>query len=91
MNWRASPPSGSRTAERPLSDGPTPLATVPVTGGQVVFTTGKLQPGAHQLTAAYSGAPGYAPSTSASATVTIGFSQPCLTTVRNGPLTVAAG
>ncbi len=52
------PPTGTVT----FSDGPTVLATYPVTDGQAVFSTAALSPGAHTLTAAYSGSAVLAPS-----------------------------
>ncbi|MEX5635605.1 Ig-like domain-containing protein [Parafrankia sp. FMc2] len=79
-------PSGTVT----FSDGTSALATVPLTAGQASFSTTRLQPGTHQITASYSGGPTFRPSASAPTTITVGFSQPCVTTTRNGPLTIAA-
>ncbi|WP_163548915.1 Ig-like domain-containing protein [Candidatus Frankia nodulisporulans] len=82
---------GTPTGSVIFADGGTPLATVALTGGTASFSTAKLQPGAHQFTASYSGGPTMrASATTAPTTVTVGFSQPCLTTTRSGPLTVAA-
>ncbi|MCM3920374.1 Ig-like domain-containing protein [Frankia sp. AiPs1] len=81
-------PSGSVT----FADGTTPLATVPLNAGKATFSTTQLQPGAHPITASYSGGPTFRPSTSAApTTITVGFSQPCLTTAHLGPLIVSAG
>jgi Bacterial Ig-like domain (group 3) len=86
-NPMAGPPSGTVT----FSDGPTPLATVPLTGGQASVTTTKFQPGDHSITASYSGDQNLLPSATNEPTmVTVGFSQPCITTRRNG-LTVPDG
>ncbi|CAO5250676.1 Ig-like domain repeat protein [Frankia sp. AgKG'84/4] len=80
-------PSGTVT----FSDGTTPLATVPLTAGTATFRAAQLQPGAHQITASYSGGPTFRPSaTPAPTTITVGFSQPCLTGAHSGPLTVTA-
>jgi len=81
-------PNGTVT----FSDGAIPLATVAVTNGQASFSTSKLQPGSHSITASYSGSPSFAASTTPAPTVvTVGFSQPCITTSHNGPLTVTTG
>lgn len=88
----ANPAEGTPTGSVTFSDGTTPLATVPLTAGQARFTTSGFQPGAHAITAAYSGDPSSTPSTTAGpSAVTVGFSQPCITTARFGVLTVAAG
>ena len=52
-------------------DGSTPLATVPLTGSVAVFTTNRLSPGQHSITAIYSGAGTVSGSTSAALTETI--------------------
>lgn len=73
-------------------DGTQQLGTVPLTGGRAEFRTGALRPGAHPVTATYSGDPANAASATAGATdVTVGFSRPCITTAHRGPLTVATG
>ncbi|MET9618140.1 Ig-like domain-containing protein [Kitasatospora indigofera] len=75
-----------------FSDGPTVLATVPLTAGRAVLSTAGLRPGAHAITATYGGDPAFAPSAApAPASVTVGFSRPCVTSAHLGPLTVAAG
>lgn len=63
-NPRAGPPSGTVT----FSDGATLLATVPLTAGQGSFTTTKLQPGNHPITASYSGDQNFLPSATAGPT-----------------------
>ncbi|WP_441245521.1 Ig-like domain-containing protein [Kitasatospora sp. McL0602] len=84
----AGTPSGAVT----FSDGVTALATVPLTNGQAAFSTAGFQPGAHSVTASYSGDQGFVPGATAAPTaVTVGFSRPCLGTAHTGPLTVAAG
>ncbi|MGW1895467.1 Ig-like domain-containing protein [Streptomyces sp. NPDC002004] len=88
VNPAADAPGGTVT----FSEGSTPLATVPLTGGQARFSTSGLQPGSHTVTARYDGDPGHAPNAGIpSADITVGFSAPCLTTPRRTPLTVAAG
>ncbi len=52
-------------------DGSTPLATVPLTGSAAVFTSNRLTPGQHSITAIYSGAGTFSGSTSAPLTETI--------------------
>ncbi|GGV24749.1 hypothetical protein GCM10010495_45480 [Kitasatospora herbaricolor] len=84
----AGTPGGAVT----FRDGPTVLATVPLTAGRAVLSTGGLRPGAHAIAAGYGGDPAFAPSATAEpAPVTVGFSRPCVTTAHLGPLTVAAG
>ncbi|MFJ9852762.1 Ig-like domain-containing protein [Streptomyces sp. NPDC101150] len=86
-NPAAGTPGGTVT----FSDGKTPLATVPLHDGQARFRTGGLQPGSHEISARYGGDPSFTPSATAGpADVTVGFSKPCLTTARDGALTVAA-
>ncbi|WP_030268343.1 Ig-like domain-containing protein [Streptomyces sp. NRRL B-24484] len=80
-------PSGTVT----FLEGPTELATVPLAAGRARFTTAALQPGAHTVTARYDGDPSFAPDGTATAGLTVGFSGPCLTGARTGPLTVAPG
>ncbi len=88
----ANPAAGTPTGTVTFSDGATALATVPLSAGQASFSTSKLQPGSHLITASYSGESSFMPSiTAGSADVTVGFSQPCVTGPRRGPLTVAAG
>ncbi|MCX5208048.1 Ig-like domain-containing protein [Kitasatospora sp. NBC_00240] len=88
----ADPAAGTPGGTVTFSDGPTPLATVPLTGGRAVLTTGGLRPGAHAITATYGGEPAFAPSAAPEpAAVTVGFSRPCVTTAHLGPLTVDAG
>lgn len=88
----ANPTAGTPGGAVTFSDGTTPLATMPLNGGKASFSTAKFQPGAHPITASYSGDPSFSPSATAGPTnVTVGFSQPCITTTRNGPLTVASG
>ncbi|WP_329315582.1 Ig-like domain-containing protein [Streptomyces sp. NBC_01278] len=87
-NPAAGPPHGTVT----FSDGPKQLATVPLTDGLAEFKTDSLRPGAHSVTAAYSGDQAFMPSAVAGATdITVGFSRPCITTAHQGPLTVASG
>ncbi|WP_327302536.1 Ig-like domain-containing protein [Streptomyces sp. NBC_01298] len=84
----ATAPGGSVT----FSDGTTPLATVPLDGGQARLTTSALRPGTHRISAAHTpDADHTASSTGEPAEVTVGFSRPCVTTDHHGPLTVAAG
>ncbi|MFE2142028.1 Ig-like domain-containing protein [Streptomyces sp. NPDC059456] len=88
----ANPAAGTPGGTVTFSDGPQQLATVPLTGGRAEFKAASLRPGAHRISAAYSGDPAFVPSATAEATdVTVGFSRPCLTTAHRGPLTVAAG
>ncbi|MFF1556700.1 Ig-like domain-containing protein [Streptomyces sp. NPDC058279] len=83
----AAAPTGSVT----FFDGTRPLATVPLTDGRASFGTGALRPGPHALTASYGGdAADVASTTEAPADVTVGFSGPCVTANRSGPLTVGA-
>lgn len=83
----AAAPTGSVT----FSDGTKPLATIPLTGGRASFTTSGLRPGPHALIASYGGDAADAASTTAGPVdVTGGFSGPCLTSSRSGPLTVGA-
>lgn len=85
-------PAGGPTGSVTFSDGAKRLATVPLDGGRASFTTSGLQPGSHALTASYGGdAADEASTTADPAGVTVGFSAPCVTTARSGPLTVAAG
>ncbi|MCX4961065.1 Ig-like domain-containing protein [Streptomyces virginiae] len=73
-------------------DGTTPLATVPLNAGRAQLRTGAFQPGDHSITATYSGDASHTPgATAAPSGVTVGFSQPCVTTARVGALTVRAG
>ncbi len=75
-----------------FSDGPTPLATVPLDHGRARFTTGGLRPGHHAITATYSGDPVFSPSTTGDPTdLTVGFSRPCIDTAHHGVLTVDTG
>ncbi|MFJ7154088.1 Ig-like domain-containing protein [Streptomyces sp. NPDC101118] len=84
----AGQPGGTVT----FADGGTDLATVALTDGRATLSTRGLLPGGHTLTARYGGDPAYTPSTSpAPAEVTVGFSEPCVTTARTGTLTVGAG
>ncbi|MGH3996955.1 MAG: Ig-like domain-containing protein [Pseudonocardiaceae bacterium] len=86
-NPAAGPPSGTIT----FSKGTTPLVTVPLNGGQASLTTTKFQPGTHSITARYSGDQNFVPSATEGPTeITVGFSQPCITAPRTGPLTVPA-
>ncbi|RAG80534.1 Ig-like domain repeat protein, partial [Streptacidiphilus pinicola] len=87
-NAAAATPTGTVT----FSDGATALATVPLSDGQATFTTAAFQPGAHAITAAYSGDAGSTPSATADPTgLTVGFSEPCFTAAHHGPLTVGTG
>ncbi|WP_018504815.1 Ig-like domain-containing protein [Parafrankia discariae] len=80
---------GSPTGTVTFSDGTAPLATVALTAaGNAVFRTSGLQPGTHQITASYSGGPTFHPSSTAPTAITVGFSEPCLTTVHKSTLTV---
>ncbi|MCX5010268.1 Ig-like domain-containing protein [Streptomyces sp. NBC_00555] len=89
----ANPSAGTPGGTVTFSDGATELATVPLDGsGRARFRTGTLQPGSHPITARYGGDPGHTPdATALPAAVTVGFSEPCLTTARQGALTVSAG
>jgi Bacterial Ig-like domain (group 3)/Glycine rich protein len=88
----ANPTAGTPGGTVTFAEGGTPLATVPLSGGKASFTTAKFQPGTHPITATYSGDPSFSPSPTAGPTeVTVGFSQPCITSTRNGPLSVASG
>lgn len=85
-------PAGTPGGTVTFADGATQLATVPLSGGRASFSTTKFQPGAHPITAGYGGDPSFSPSATAAPTeVPVGFSQPCLTTSHNGPLTVTGG
>ncbi|MER6301049.1 Ig-like domain-containing protein [Kitasatospora sp. NPDC001539] len=85
----ANPAAPAPTGTVIFSDGTTPLATVPLTDGRAAFTTARFQPGAHPITATYSGDPGLTASTTAAPTgLTVGFSEPCITTPHHGRLTV---
>ncbi|WP_051711792.1 Ig-like domain-containing protein [Streptomyces sp. NRRL S-350] len=84
-NPAAPTPTGTVT----FSDGTTPLATMPLDGGRATFTTPRLQPGSHPITATYSGDPNLTASTTTDPTgLTVGFSEPCITTAHHGRLTV---
>ncbi|MCM3882819.1 Ig-like domain-containing protein [Frankia sp. R82] len=86
------PAAGTPTGTVTFLDGAAALGTAMLDGGQATLAVGGLQPGPHPVTVTYSGDAAHAPSQSAAATtVTVGFSQPCLTSARSGPLTVAAG
>ncbi|WP_078621867.1 Ig-like domain-containing protein [Streptomyces sp. NRRL S-244] len=88
----AHPAAGTPGGTVTFSDGTNRLATLPLTGGRAEFRTSALRPGAHPVTATYSGDPAYEASAAAEATeVTVGFSRPCITTAHRGPLTVAGG
>ncbi|MEU9255008.1 Ig-like domain-containing protein [Streptomyces sp. NPDC048270] len=89
----ANPAAGTPGGTVTFSDGARDLATVPLDGaGRARFRTGTLQPGGHPITARYSGDPGHTPGATAEpAAVTVGFSEPCLTTAHHGALTVPAG
>ncbi|MFI5999373.1 Ig-like domain-containing protein [Streptomyces sp. NPDC051366] len=88
----ANPTAGAPGGTVTFSEGTKQLATVPLTGGRAEFRTSALRPGAHPVTATYSGDPANAASATAGATdVTVGFSRPCITTAHGGPLTVATG
>ncbi|MFI1645729.1 Ig-like domain-containing protein [Streptomyces avidinii] len=88
VNPAAGTPGGTVT----FFDGTTPLATVPLDAGRPQLRTGAFQPGEHWITATYSGDASHTPgATAAPSGVTVGFSQPCITTARVGALTVRAG
>ncbi|MFJ9817757.1 Ig-like domain-containing protein [Streptomyces sp. NPDC101151] len=88
VNPAVGTPSGTVT----FSDGTTPLADVPLDGGRASFTTGGLRPGAHAITATYSGDADFTGSSTDEPTdVTVGFSRPCIATAHHGTLTVADG
>ncbi|WP_261560698.1 Ig-like domain-containing protein, partial [Frankia tisae] len=88
----ADPAAGAPGGTVTFLDGATTLATAPLSGGQAGVSISGLQPGTHAITASYGGDPAFAPGTTAGSTeVTVGFSQPCVTTTRTGPLTVSAG
>ena len=57
--------TGTPTGSVTFYDGATSLATVPLTGNQVVYSTSSFAAGTHILTATYSGGGTYASSTSA--------------------------
>ncbi|ANP51730.1 hypothetical protein J2Z21_009445 [Streptomyces griseochromogenes] len=87
----ANPAAGTPSGTVTISDGTTPLATVPLEGGRARFTTGGLRPGSHALTATFSGDPGFTPGATDSPTeITVGFSRPCIAAAHHGVLTVAA-
>ncbi|MFD9727609.1 Ig-like domain-containing protein, partial [Streptomyces sp. NPDC059072] len=87
-NPAAPTPSGTVV----FSDGATRLASVPLDGGRATFRTSAFQPGNHRITAAYEGDDSHTPAATAQpAGVTVGFSEPCITTAHVGPLTVAEG
>ncbi|SOD83358.1 Ig-like domain-containing protein [Streptomyces sp. Ag109_G2-15] len=87
----ANPAAGTPSGTVTFSDGTTPLATVPLEAGRARFTTGGLRPGAHALTATYSGDESFTPSATDGPTdLTVGFSRPCITTAHHGALTVPA-
>ncbi|HET7487867.1 MAG TPA: Ig-like domain-containing protein, partial [Acidimicrobiales bacterium] len=85
------PGAAATTGTVTFFDGTTALATVAVSGSTASFTTAGLAPGAHAVTARYSGTAGLAGSTSAARTVTVGFSSPCITTASSKALTVESG
>ncbi|WP_051944440.1 Ig-like domain-containing protein [Streptacidiphilus rugosus] len=88
----ANPAGGTPSGTVTFSDGATTLATVPLTGGQASLATAGFQPGTHPITATYGGDPVFTPGGTAAPTgVTVGFSEPCLTSAHHGPLTVDAG
>ncbi|WP_018504814.1 Ig-like domain-containing protein [Parafrankia discariae] len=85
------PGAGTPTGSVTFFDGTIPVATVPLTMGTATLRTTNLQPGAREITARYSGGPTFKPSaTPTPATITVGFSQPCITTVHKGAITVTA-
>jgi hypothetical protein len=64
--------SGTPTGTVTFEDGTTDLGTSPLSGGgPAVFTTSTLSPGAHSITAVYSGDADFAPSTSGVLTETL--------------------
>ena len=88
----ADPAAGTPDGTVTFFDGTTPLSTVALANGQASFTTSKLQPGSHSITASYNGTASFLASTTTAPTVvTVGFSQPCITATHGGPLTVANG
>ncbi|MFJ8016953.1 Ig-like domain-containing protein [Streptomyces sp. NPDC096339] len=88
----ANPAAPAPSGKVVFSDGVTRLASVPLDGGKATFRTSAFQPGEHRITAAYEGDDSHTPSATAEpAAVTVGFSEPCITTEHVGALTVAAG
>ncbi|WP_405983187.1 Ig-like domain-containing protein [Streptomyces sp. NBC_00158] len=89
----AGPDAGPPTGEVTFFDGTVPLATVPLRDGRATTRTGVLQPTTgHPVTARYSGDTAFTPGATAEPTgLTVGFTEPCLTSAHTGPLTVAPG
>ncbi|GLX16790.1 Ig-like domain-containing protein [Streptomyces lavendulae] len=89
----ANPDAGTPTGEVTFFDGAVPLATVPLRDGRATARTGVLQPTTgHPVTARYGGDPAFTPATTPEPTgITVGFTEPCLTSAHTGPLTVAPG
>ncbi|MFB7257654.1 Ig-like domain-containing protein [Streptomyces nojiriensis] len=88
----ANPAAGTADGTVTFFDGTTALATVPLDGGQARLRTAAFRPGSHAITATYGGDASHTPgATAGPASVTVGFSRPCITTARVGALTVAAG
>ncbi|MFD7557726.1 Ig-like domain-containing protein [Streptomyces sp. NPDC059835] len=88
----ANPGAPAPTGKVVFSDGATRLASVPLDEGRAIFRTSAFQPGSHAITAAYEGDGSHTPATTAAPTgVTVGFSEPCITTAHVGALTVAEG
>lgn len=84
--------AGTPTGTVTFLAGDVALATATLVDGTAGVSLRGLQPGTHTITASYSGDEAHAASlTTAPTAVTVGFSQPCVTTARSGPLTVAAG
>ncbi|MEU2390839.1 Ig-like domain repeat protein [Streptomyces sp. NPDC007369] len=76
----------------PFHEGHVVLGAAPLVDGRARLTTAGLRPGAHTLTATYSGDGTFTPSgPAAPAGLTVGFTEPCITGARTGALTVAAG
>ncbi|MFJ4778047.1 Ig-like domain-containing protein [Streptomyces sp. NPDC088762] len=73
-------------------EGQVALGAAPLVDGRARLTTAGLRPGAHALTATYSGDGTFTASDSTGpAELTVGFSAPCITGTRTGALTVGAG
>jgi hypothetical protein len=64
--------SGVPTGSVTLLDGPTVLASVPLSAGAAAFSTNSLALGTHSLSAMYSGDSNFLPSTSAAASIVVG-------------------
>ena len=91
--------TGSPSASLPAGDvtfydGATALSTVPLTGGQVSFSTAPSVPGGHLIQAAYGGDVNYAASKSPVLTEIVGtpviVSSSAISAVANQPLTFTA-